>query len=336
MMEAARFEHRFGSRDNKLNYSYVNVKNVIACKSFQPISLLISETMVTPTNAKCAACGKDGDGLKKCTACGLVKYCGVDCQRAHRPQHKNACKRRAAELHDAALFRQPPSREECPICFQELPIMAKLQKYKACCGKILCCGCWIASAEQSDNEPCPFCREPNPSTDEEERKRMERRMELKDAEAIGLMGITYLTGGMGFEQDIGKALALLRNAVELGSMNAHYNLGCVYYLGKNGVEVDSQKAMYHYEIAAMAGCVGARYNLSLVEADIGNLHRAMKHLIISASAGHEQSLKGVQSGYRDGMVTKDDFEKTLRAHQKSKDEMKSEWRDHAAAKLSTI
>ena len=29
-------------------------------------------------------------------------------------------------------------------------------------------------------------------------------------------------------------------------------------------------------------------------------------------------------------VTKDDFEKTLRAHKKSKDELMSEWRDKAA------
>ena len=62
-----------------------------------------------------------------------------------------------------------------------------------------------------------------------------------------------------------------------------------------------------------------------------NHHRAVKHFIISASAGCDDSLKGVQAGYRDGKVNKDDFEKTLRAHQKSKDEMKSEWRDHAEA-----
>ena len=46
----------------------------------------------------CASCGKGGDNLKKCTACKLVKYCGVACQRAHRPKHKKECQRRALEL----------------------------------------------------------------------------------------------------------------------------------------------------------------------------------------------------------------------------------------------
>ncbi|EJK55161.1 hypothetical protein THAOC_25135, partial [Thalassiosira oceanica] len=56
----------------------------------------------------CANCGKEGNDavkLKNCTACLLVKYCGVDCQRAHRKQHKKACKERAAELKDEQLYR---------------------------------------------------------------------------------------------------------------------------------------------------------------------------------------------------------------------------------------
>ena len=55
----------------------------------------------------CANCGKEsGDAvkLKNCTACYLVKYCGVDCQKIHRKQHKKACKKRAAELKDEKLY----------------------------------------------------------------------------------------------------------------------------------------------------------------------------------------------------------------------------------------
>ena len=59
----------------------------------------------------CANCGKEGNDddadaitLKNCTACRLVKYCGVDCQRAHRKQHKEACRQRAAELKDESLY----------------------------------------------------------------------------------------------------------------------------------------------------------------------------------------------------------------------------------------
>ena len=57
----------------------------------------------------CASCGKadvDDVKLKKC-ACKLVRYCTVECQKNHRPQHKKVCKKRLAELRDDRLFTQP-------------------------------------------------------------------------------------------------------------------------------------------------------------------------------------------------------------------------------------
>jgi hypothetical protein len=35
--------------------------------------------------------------------------------------HKKECKERAAELHDEALFKDPPAKEDCPICFLPMP-----------------------------------------------------------------------------------------------------------------------------------------------------------------------------------------------------------------------
>ena len=73
----------------------------------------------------CANCGKGEESagdLKSCTACKLVKYCNRDCQVAHRSQHKKACKKRAAELHDEALFIEPPPPEDCPICMLPLSL----------------------------------------------------------------------------------------------------------------------------------------------------------------------------------------------------------------------
>ena len=60
----------------------------------------------------CANCGNgEGSDLKACTACKLVKYCNVTCQKAHRSQHKKACKKRAAEIQIEALFELPPREE---------------------------------------------------------------------------------------------------------------------------------------------------------------------------------------------------------------------------------
>ena len=58
----------------------------------------------------CAACGIAGGNdvkLKDCSACKLVKYCGVECQKEHRKMHEKGCKKRAAELRDELLFKQP-------------------------------------------------------------------------------------------------------------------------------------------------------------------------------------------------------------------------------------
>ena len=87
----------------------------------------MSNTSESETMSICANCGKGEEGginLKSCTACKLVKYCNRECQIAHRPQHKKECKKRAKELHEEALFKQPPTMEEdCPICFLRMPLL---------------------------------------------------------------------------------------------------------------------------------------------------------------------------------------------------------------------
>ena len=82
---------------------------------------------------KCANCGKEGSDLNICNKCKAVKYCNAACKKKHRSKHKKKCERRAAELHDIELFKQPPPfREDCPICFLLLPLVDSGSKYKAC------------------------------------------------------------------------------------------------------------------------------------------------------------------------------------------------------------
>ncbi|EJK56744.1 hypothetical protein THAOC_23309 [Thalassiosira oceanica] len=121
------------------------------------------------TGEACANCGTHGSDtvkLKNCTACCLVKYCGVDCQRAHRKQHKKACKQRAAELKDEELYGQGHERLEgdfCPIC--TLPILIPMNKhsgFNTCCMKRICHGCDLAARKRGMGD-CPFCRSPRPA-----------------------------------------------------------------------------------------------------------------------------------------------------------------------------
>ena len=94
----------------------------------------------------CANCGKGEESsvsLKACMACKMVKYCNRECQIAHRPLHKKACKKRAAELHDERLFKQP-ELIDCPICMLRMPFLITGRRYYGCCGKVICCGCAYA------------------------------------------------------------------------------------------------------------------------------------------------------------------------------------------------
>jgi len=121
----------------------------------------------------CANCGKGEEGsnsLKACTACKMVKYCNRECQIAHRSRHKRECRKRAAELHDEKLFKEPPNPDEyCPICFIRIPSLVTGRGYYACCGKVICSGCAHApvydnQGNKVDVKKCPFCRVPLPSS----------------------------------------------------------------------------------------------------------------------------------------------------------------------------
>jgi len=284
----------------------------------------------------CANCGKgeeESDKLKACTACKMVKYCNRECQIAHRPQHKKKCRKRAAELHDIELFKQPPQLGDCPICFLRLPALETGRRYKTCCGKVICCGCIRApvyddQGNEVDNEKCPFCRTPTP--DIEEMTELERkRVEAGDPTAIYNLGCDYRLGERGFIKDYAKALELYHRAAELGYAGAYTNIGYAYDYGQ-GVEVDKKKAKHYYELAAMKGDLMARYNLG-VDDLAGNINRAIKHFMIAIRGGDTDSLDTIKKMYTQGYATKDDYMKALQAYQVYLGEIKSEQRDKAAA-----
>jgi hypothetical protein len=128
-------------------------------------------TIVDVAAQCCANCGVAGGvSLKSCKACMQARYCNAECQKNHWSKHKKECKQRAAELRDEALFKDPPAKEDCPICFLPMPrrlICCVLlppatitsvpiydlskaneelenistEDYYPCCGKSICQGC---------------------------------------------------------------------------------------------------------------------------------------------------------------------------------------------------
>jgi MYND finger len=221
------------------------------------------------TNSCCAECGKeDGGGvvsLKTCKSCMLVKYCNATCQRNHWATHKKE--------YDKALFKDPPSKEDCPICF--LPMLKKfiscfslppatissvpiydfaiahqelanisMYKYYPCCGKSICKGC-AHSFSLSGNENCPFCNSNRGSkTDEENVEDLMKRVAANDPGAIFVLAQLYSRGLGGLQQDQTKAMELYARSADLGNSDAHSKLGMHHQGG------DLKKAKFHYEVAA--------------------------------------------------------------------------------------
>jgi TPR repeat protein len=243
-----------------------------------------------------------------------------------------ACRKRAAELHDEALFKEPPPEHgDCPICFIRLPTMDTGQKYYDCCGKKICSGCCYADVYDNlgniiAGEKCPFCRTPVPTTDEEIIKRRKKRMELGDAYAFFLMGNNYFYGHCGMPQNSAKAVEFWGKAGKKG----YANLGNSYNIGE-GVERDEKKAKHYLELAAMEGDSYARHNLGANEYNACNYDRALKHYMIAVRCGDTDSVKNIQRMYMYGHATKDQYAHALQSHQAYINEIKSDQREQAAA-----
>eukprot|EP00984_Skeletonema_dohrnii_P020450 scaffold9984_cov148-Skeletonema_dohrnii-CCMP3373.AAC.1 len=294
----------------------------------------IHTTVVEATDMMCcASCGKsevDEIKLKKCTACNSARYCSVTCQRNHRPKHKKACKRRAAELRDEILFRQPESTHlgDCPICFLPLSIVSNKSTLMSCCSKLICKGCEYANLlrerEEHVKHTCPFCRHPNPKNMEEFKKNAMKRAAANDPIALQQVGSDRYREG-----DYESGIKYLTKAAELGDAEAHHTLMSLYGKGQV-VEKDEKKEWYHLEEAAIAGHPLARYKLGCREVLNERPERAVKHWIIAANLGCDKSTRMLKQFYSSGLVSKEEFAAALRAHQAAVDATKSPQREAAA------
>jgi hypothetical protein len=280
-----------------------------------------------------------------------VKYCNAACQMNHWATHKKICKQRAAELRDEALFKDPPAKEECPICFLPMPMklincislpdatilsvpiydfaiankeLADMgtETYYSCCGKTICIGCLYSFLKSGNDEKCPFCNADRNKTDEEDVEDMMKRVEANDAASMRLLAGFYQHGLNGLQQDHAKEKELYTRAADLGNSEAHYNLGGIYYEGGN-----MKKAKFHYEAVAMAGNEVARSNLGGLEANSGNMKRAIKHWKIAASAGYYIAMHELRTLFDQGVVCRESIDSTLAAYNSSCAEMRSEARD---------
>ena len=285
-----------------------------------------------------------------CKSCMHAKYCNAACQKNHWATHKKPCKLHAAELRDEALFKDPPPKEECPICFLPMPLRMiccislppatissapiydyaianeelamDMEGYYPCCGKSICRGCIHSFRESGNDHKCPFCKSDCNKTEEESVEYLMKRVGANDAGAIRQIGNCYYKGLNGVQQDWTKAIELSTRAAELGCSKAHFILATIYHEGG-----DLKKAKFHCEAAAMIGHEVARYNLGCMEVKSRNMERAVKHWTIAASAGCFRAMGDLLTALEDREVSRESIDSTLVAYNDSCAEMRSKARD---------
>ncbi|EJK58158.1 hypothetical protein THAOC_21740 [Thalassiosira oceanica] len=141
---------------------------------------------------------------------------------------------------------------------------------------------------------------------------IQKRVDRGDAEAVTLLGNKYHFGLLGLAKDVFRSIELWTEAADHGSINALYALG-------HSITMQ----------AAMKGHVMSRYNLGAVEYNNGHYEVAVQHYMISAKMGHEESLNGIKSMFKEGHATKAQFAEALLGNRDAMEEMRSPQREEA-------
>ena len=128
-----------------------------------------------------------------------------------------------------------------------------------------------------------------------------------------------------------KTAALLFTLAELGSANGFMNIGLYHSFGDGSIVVEHNmtKARSFVEIAAKKGLVDAHRWLANYDSRIGNASTCNEHLKIAANAGDKRSMDDLMTVYKSNLLSKDELTQTLREHQASMNEIKSEDRKQA-------
>ena len=245
------------------------------------------------------------------------------------------------------------------LCMLPFPLSEDEINYCFTCGKTVCYGCVLSTGLVHSRNcrefdvkkvvekimTCPLCRTNHASYDDKfTLKALMGRVDAGQHEAMCRVGEFFIKGKMGLRQDKAEGLKWYRRAVEAGSGKAARNIGTLkpdagsgnaaYFLGDcywqgDGVEQDHDKAFEYFQTAAELGHVYAFLVTGTMLMQRGEIEEGMlnyRKAAISGMSG-DSLFNALRNGFRDGIITKDEYAFTLREHQKACNEMKSDGRE---------
>lgn len=236
------------------------------------------------TCAHCHASEASDVKLSACSRCGLVFYCGKECQRAHwKPAHKQQCVAKAdrapptpkiqaasAAARKAALAAA--EGEECAICLEALKASSALVLP---CNHVFHSACVEGLRKFGLKSVCPICRGELPPGFEQQCDEAIRRLS-------GLWRCRYENKKEGVwkftsqadRNEINEVIQLLSEVCASANKSsieyalASNSLGTIYFEGC-GVDKDEKIAFNYHKAAAEAGLGTAQANLAMCY-DFGN------------------------------------------------------------------
>lgn len=245
---------------------------------------------------------------------------------------------------DLETYECPP-RNDCPVCMDMLPTDNRKIEYMACCGKLLCQACSLDYATNSIERGvdadtfsrCVFCRQNRPNRSEMVAL-LEAASEKRDGHAIYLLALGYEYGQYDLPINYQKAVELYHQATKLGNANAAHTLGSSYMKG-DIVSMDKKKAKRLLCRAAKGGSVGSLHQLGCMkfkEMQNGGEKSSdfLSYLIVAAELGWKDSIDQLKLFHDYGLVSRDEYECTLRKYLDAVKKEQTPSRDKTVARIN--
>ena len=282
--------------------------------------------------------GKKSQGGERNISPGRARRERIKSIKEMHSRIEELLERKERELKDVSALASFEKQEDCPICLLPLPVNHGETFYRTCCGKTICCGCFIQESKRVSDRSvlkCEFCREEIPCSEDMASPssigRCKKRAVNGDLNTLCVLGEI-----MSENNDVPKAATYHVQAAELGHAESFCCLASMYYAGDfgRGKDNDTATAIRLAKVAAKYGRRRAHFMLwtytMLRARDLKDDSReryrtceeSIKHLVYGASGGNKECMAKLKKVVELGPFRQEAFERAEAAFNEA---MRKEW-----------